>query len=39
MYSLIRPLLFALDAETAHRFTLYGLDVAHRSNLDRKSVV
>jgi len=32
MYSLIRPLLFALDAETAHRFTLYGLDVAHRSN-------
>jgi len=32
MYSLIRPLLFALDAETAHRFTLFGLDVAHRSN-------
>ena len=32
MYSLIRPLLFALDAETAHRFTLYGLDVAHRSH-------
>jgi len=32
MYSLIRPLLFALDAETAHRATLYGLDVAHRSN-------
>ena len=33
MYSYLRPLLFALDAETAHRFTLYGLDVAHRSNL------
>jgi dihydroorotate dehydrogenase len=32
MYDLIRPLLFALDAETAHRATLYGLDVAHRSN-------
>ncbi|AIF47656.1 quinone-dependent dihydroorotate dehydrogenase [Dyella japonica] len=33
MYNLIRPLLFALDAETAHGLTLYGLDVAHRSNL------
>jgi dihydroorotate dehydrogenase len=32
MYDLIRPLLFALDAETAHRLTLYGLDVAQRSN-------
>ena len=32
MYDLLRPLLFALDAETAHRATLYGLDVAHRSN-------
>jgi len=32
MYDFIRPLLFALDAETAHRATLYGLDVAHRSN-------
>jgi dihydroorotate dehydrogenase len=32
MYDLIRPLLFALDAEAAHRVTLYGLDVAHRSN-------
>ncbi len=32
MYDLIRPLLFALDAETAHRVTLYGLDVAQRSN-------
>jgi len=35
MYDLIRPLLFALDAETAHRLTLYGLGVAHRSNLGR----
>jgi dihydroorotate dehydrogenase len=33
MYSYLRPLLFALDAETAHGLTLYGLDVAHRSNL------
>jgi dihydroorotate dehydrogenase len=33
MYDLLRPLLFALDAETAHRLTLYGLDVAHRSDL------
>jgi dihydroorotate dehydrogenase len=32
MYDLIRPLLFALDAETAHRLTLYGLGVAQRSN-------
>ncbi|MGN2243166.1 quinone-dependent dihydroorotate dehydrogenase [Frateuria sp. GZRR33] len=33
MYDHIRPLLFALDAETAHRLTLYALGVAHRSNL------
>ncbi|WP_266181594.1 quinone-dependent dihydroorotate dehydrogenase [Dyella humicola] len=32
MYDLIRPLLFALDAETAHGATLYALDVAQRSN-------
>ena len=32
MYNLIRPLLFQLDAETAHRLTMYGLDVAQRSN-------
>ncbi|GLQ96418.1 quinone-dependent dihydroorotate dehydrogenase [Dyella mobilis] len=32
MYDWIRPLLFKLDAETAHGLTLYGLDVAHRSN-------
>ncbi|MDR3445935.1 quinone-dependent dihydroorotate dehydrogenase [Dyella sp.] len=36
MYNLIRPLLFALDAEAAHRATLYGLDVAHRSNFIHK---
>jgi dihydroorotate dehydrogenase len=35
MYDWIRPLLFKLDAETAHGLTLYGLDVAHRSNLGR----
>ncbi|KRE89521.1 dihydroorotate dehydrogenase (quinone) [Frateuria sp. Soil773] len=35
MYELLRPLLFALDAETAHRLTLYGLGVAHRSGLGR----
>ncbi|WP_036111516.1 MULTISPECIES: quinone-dependent dihydroorotate dehydrogenase [Luteibacter] len=31
MYDLIRPLLFALDAETAHGLTLYASDVAQRS--------
>ncbi|MBB3227286.1 dihydroorotate dehydrogenase [Luteibacter sp. Sphag1AF] len=35
MYDLIRPLLFALDAETAHGLTLYLSDVAHRSELSR----
>lgn len=35
MYSTLRPLLFALDPETAHKLTLYGLGVAHRSNLMR----
>ena len=35
MYHRIRPLLFALDAETAHRWTLYGLGVAQRSGLMR----
>jgi dihydroorotate dehydrogenase len=35
MYSYLRPLLFALDPETAHGLTLYGLDVAHRSELLR----
>src|SRR6185312_74123 len=32
MYEYLRPLLFALDAETAHRLTLYGMGVAQRSN-------
>jgi dihydroorotate dehydrogenase len=31
MYDSLRPLLFKLDAETAHRLTLYGLGVAQRS--------
>ncbi len=35
MYDFLRPLLFKLDAETAHRLTLYGLDVAQRSGLAR----
>jgi len=35
MYEQLRPLLFALDAEAAHRLTLYALGVAHRSNLGR----
>jgi dihydroorotate dehydrogenase len=35
MYDLIRPLLFMLDAETAHGLTLYASDVAQRSNLSR----
>lgn len=35
MYSYLRPLLFALEPETAHGATLYALDVAHRSELLR----
>jgi dihydroorotate dehydrogenase len=35
MYDLLRPLLFKLDAETAHRITMYGLGVAQRSNFAR----
>ena len=35
MYDYLRPLLFALDAETAHRITLYALGVAQRSRLMR----
>ena len=35
MYDTLRPLLFKLDAETAHRLTLYGLGVAQRSGLSR----
>src|SRR5580658_5375206 len=33
MYALARPLLFALDAEVAHRLTLTSLRVAHRLGL------
>ncbi|HEX4986454.1 MAG TPA: quinone-dependent dihydroorotate dehydrogenase [Burkholderiales bacterium] len=33
LYSLARPLLFQLDAETAHRFTLDALERAHRLGL------
>ncbi|HET7557212.1 MAG TPA: dihydroorotate dehydrogenase (quinone), partial [Rhodanobacteraceae bacterium] len=35
MYDVLRPWLFKLDAETAHRWTLYGLGVAQRSGLMR----
>jgi dihydroorotate dehydrogenase len=35
MYTILRPLLFALEAEAAHRVTLYGLGVAERSHLLR----
>ena len=35
MYETLRPLLFALDPENAHRLTLYALGVAHRSQLGR----
>ncbi len=34
LYSLLRPLLFSLDAETAHRLTLGALDKAHALQLD-----
>ena len=35
MYDFLRPLLFKLDAESAHRLTLYGLGMAQRSGLAR----
>lgn len=35
MYDLIRPLLFKLDAETAHGLILYASDVAQRSGLSK----
>ncbi|HJR13223.1 MAG TPA: quinone-dependent dihydroorotate dehydrogenase [Rhodanobacteraceae bacterium] len=35
MYTTLRPLLFSLEAETAHHVTLYALGVAQRSNLMR----
>ena len=33
MYALLRPLLFSLDAERAHHFTLTALQLAHRTGL------
>ena len=33
LYTLIRPALFSLDPEDAHRFTLASLDLAHRAGL------
>jgi dihydroorotate dehydrogenase len=36
-YRLLRPLLFALDAETAHRFTLKGLKLLDRAGLPPRS--
>jgi dihydroorotate dehydrogenase len=33
LYPLIRPALFSLDPEDAHRFTLFSLDIAHRTGL------
>lgn len=35
MYSLLRPLLFKLDPETAHNVSLKGLDVANSLNLSK----
>jgi dihydroorotate dehydrogenase len=35
MYSFLRPALFALDAETAHHFTLSSLQALHRVGLVR----
>ncbi len=35
VYELVRPLLFALDAENAHGLTLRGLDFAQRTGLAR----
>lgn len=35
MYSLIRPLLFKLDAEKAHHLTLQAMATLHRLHLDR----
>lgn len=38
LYERLRPLLFSLEAETAHGLTLYALGVAQRSNLMRFTV-
>src|SRR5690606_14512343 len=34
MYSVLRPLLFSLDAERAHGVTLRSLDLVHRAGLE-----
>lgn len=33
LYPMLRPLLFSMDAEAAHEFTLHGLDAARRCGL------
>jgi dihydroorotate dehydrogenase len=33
LYPLLRPALFSLDPEDAHRFTLASLDAAHKLGL------
>ena len=35
MYTLLRPLLFRFDAETAHHLTLFSLQAAYRLGLSR----
>ncbi len=35
LYGVLRPLLFSLEAESAHRLTLNALDAAHRACLSR----
>ncbi len=35
LYSLARPLLFALDAERAHRLTLAGLELSSRLGVSK----
>jgi dihydroorotate dehydrogenase len=34
-YTRLRPLLFRLDPENAHQYTLFGLNIAHRTGLAR----
>jgi len=36
LYSLLRPALFSLDPEDAHRLTLVGLELAHRLGLTNR---
>ncbi|MEO8747432.1 MAG: quinone-dependent dihydroorotate dehydrogenase [Rhodanobacter sp.] len=39
LYDTLRPLLFKLDPETAHRWSLYGLGVAQRSGFAHRIAV